>query len=171
MTATLEAPVTPARAQLPGARMLRRTLWLIVVTALSAFTYGSLLVASKGGGVGPTVWVDANGNHVDADGRPTDATQTTVNVVLHANPAMYVPLALIALGAIMLVLRRAHDEETAIRILSWAMWIIPAVAVAAIVIGYVWFFHTPLDYWVQPGWRFATFPFGSVDVTTQPGTP
>lgn len=168
MTATLETPRTKVRAPLPGARMLRRALWLIVVTALSAFAYSSLLVASRGGGVGPQVWVDASGHHVDADGNPTDAAATTVNVVMHANPAMYVVLAALALGAIVLVLRRAVDEAGAVRILTWAMWIVPAVAVVAIVVGYVWFMRTPLDYWAQTGFHFAGFPFASVSVTTTP---
>ncbi|GAA4189739.1 hypothetical protein GCM10022288_18030 [Gryllotalpicola kribbensis] len=165
MTATLETPATTTRTPLPGARMLRRTVWLIVVAAVSAFGYGSLVLASKGGGVGPEVFVDGNGNHVDANGNPTDATQTSVNVVMHASPVIYVLIAAIALGAIAVVLRRAPDEASVVRILTRAMFVAPAVALIAVIVAYAWFRAIPIDYWVQPGWHVAPFPFGSVEVT------
>jgi hypothetical protein len=165
MTATLEKPAARTRMPLPGARLLRRAVWLFVVTAISALGYGNLVLASKGGGVGPEVFVDANGNHLDADGNPTDATQTMLNVVMHASPAIYVLLAVIALGAIVVVLRWASDEASAVRILTRAMFIVPAVALVSLVVAYAWFRVIPLDYWVQPGWHVAPFPFGSVEVT------
>ncbi|GAA4180587.1 hypothetical protein [Gryllotalpicola koreensis] len=154
MTATLEKAAARTRMPLPGARMLRRTLWLIVVTGLSMLAYGTVLVGSHGGGAGDPANPSAT---VDAQLRPSFA--------------MYAVLAVIALGAIVLVLRRAADEASAVRILTIAMIVVAALTVAAIIVGYVWFFAVPLDYWAQPGWHFAPFPFGSVHVTVTPTTP
>lgn len=172
MTATFETPpATQTRLPLPGARMLRRALWLVVAAALSGFGYSSLVLASKGGGVGPEVFTDASGNHVDADGHPTDATQSMVNVVMHASPAIYLLLALVVPGAVVIVLRWAPDEASALRVLTGAMFVVVGVALVSLVVAYLWFRAIPLDYWTQPGWHIAPFPFGLVEVTTQPGTP
>ena len=165
MRATVEKPSILVRETLPGARMLGRVFWLLVVAVVSGFAYSISLLGSHGGGHGG---VDANGNYLDANGNPTTTPSLEVNAVLHANPAIPVLLAVIALVAIILVLRVAHDERSALRILNVAIILVPVVAVCCVVVGYVWFFAMPLDYWTGSGAHFLGFPFASVDITVQP---
>jgi hypothetical protein len=166
MSITVEKQAT-VREPLPGERILSRAFWLIVVAVASGFAYSTLLLGSHGGGRGG---MDANGNYLDANGNPTTTPPVEMNAVLHANPAILVLLGVIVLGAIILVLRFARDEHTAVRIINLAMIVVAVVAVCCVVAGYVWFFATPLDHWTGNGLHYSGFPFASVNVTTQPMT-
>ena len=79
---------------LPGARILRRVLWLLVVAVASGFVYSSVLLASHGGGLGG---VDSDGNYLDAAGNPTTTAPEEINVVMHSNPAIDVLIARLVL--------------------------------------------------------------------------
>lgn len=165
MPAAVEKPSPLVRETSPGAWMLGRVFWLLLVAVVSGFAYSISLLGSHGGGRGG---VDANGNYLDENGNRTTAPPLEVNAVLHANPAIPVLLAVIVLGAIILVLRVARDERSALRILNATMIVVPVVAVCSVVVGYVWFFAMPLDYWTGSGAHFLGFPFASVDITVQP---
>jgi len=165
MTTTLEKPPASARASLPGARMLRRALWLAVVASLSWFAYSRLLLASKGATAGG---VDGSGNYLDAAGHITDSAPIATSAVMRANPAIGVLLSAIVVAAIIFVLRLARDEATAVRILGRATIVVAAVALCALVGGYAWFEATPLTAWTDSGIHFTGFPFATVSVTTEP---
>ena len=167
MPATVEKSSTLVRETLPGGRILGRVFWLLVIAVVSGFAYSISLLCSQGGGRGG---VDANGNYLDENGNRTTDPPLEVNAVLHANPAIPVLLAVIVLVAIILVLRVAHDERSALRILNVTMIVVPVVAVCSVVVGYVWFFAMPLDYWTGSGAHFLGFPFASVEIAIQPMT-
>lgn len=165
MTTTLEKPAAPERGALPGARILHRVLWLLVVAVAGGFVYSHALLASDGGGLGG---VDSDGHYLDAAGNPTTTAPEQITAVMHANPAIDVLLGVIVFTALILVLRIARDDGTATRILTVAMIVVATVAGCAIIAGYTWFLATPLDYWTAPGPHYTGFPFASVTVTTQP---
>ena len=165
MTVTTEKPLKRVREPFPGALMLRRVLWLLVVAAASGFAYSMFLLASKGGGFGG---VDSDGSYIDADGNPTTAPPVQINVVAHASPAIPVLLGVIVLAGIILALRVSSDERPALRVLNVTMVVVAAVAVCSLAAGYAWFLATPLDYWTGSGTHFTGFPFAAVDVTTGP---
>ena len=143
MTVAAEKPEAQGRDSLPGGRILRQVLWLLVVTIGSGFTYSFFLLASKGAAFGG---VDANGGYIDAHGNPTTTAPWQINAVAHASPAIPVLLGAIVLAAIVLVLRVARDEDAALRVLNLSMAVIAAIAACSLVVGYVWFFATPVDY-------------------------
>lgn len=157
---------TPVREPLPGGRILLRVFWLLVVAVVSGLGY-STLSGSHAGGHGR---VDGNGNYLDAHGNQTTTPPLEVNAVLHPNPSIPVLLGVIVLAAIIIVLRVAHDERSALRILNMTMIVVPVVAVSCVIVGNAWFFAMPLDYWTSSAVHYLGFPFASVDVTVQPMT-
>jgi hypothetical protein len=156
---SVRTPPAPERRPLPGARIVRRVVWLLIVTVASGCLYSNLLTAGYSGAVLPHQNVGPAGT--------TQSGPMQVTAVMHASPAMNALLGIIVVAALIVVLRVAHDEQSAVTILNLTMITIVAVAVGALVAGYVWFYMTPLDHWAAVGPHFTGFPFVSVDVATE----
>lgn len=159
----LETP--PATPSVPGAEVLARVRRLLVVGLIAAFGYSMLVHAGKGycpGGV------NAGGSFIDAAGNVTDTAPICVSLTLHPSVLVYVAIAVVAFGALTLVLRRATDIPSAIRYLDRAAAVIAILTVASVVISQIWFAMIPITDWDGTGTFFYPFPFGSVEFETEP---
>jgi hypothetical protein len=162
-TSRSEAPAI-ARS-LPGSEIIARVRRLLVVGLAGAVGYSLFMTSGKGycpGGV------SADGSFVDAAGEPTDTAPMCVYLDLHPSPVIFIALAAIVLTAITLVLRRAADSSSALRYLDRAAAAIAILAIASVVISQIWFALIPITDWDGAGTFFYPFPFGSVELRTEP---
>lgn len=154
-------------AALAGRSVVARIRRLIVVAVVAIAGYATFTMASRGycpGGV------TAEGAFIDGAGNPTDVAATCVNLTLQPSGLVYLAVAVIVIGAVTQVLRRAHDEMSAIRCLDRAATLVAILAVASVTISQVWFFMIPIADWNGTGTFFYPFPFGSVDMDVTPTT-
>lgn len=143
---------------------IRRTLiWTIV----AGLVYATFMTGSKGicpGGI------DANGGFIDADGRSVEQAPLCVTLTLRPSVFVYVGIALIVLIAIGRV-AKAPDERAALKTLERAIQGAGLLVAVALVVSHVWFQLTPLEHFSSGSWTyFSPFPFGVIDVVTEPMT-
>ncbi|QDE36009.1 hypothetical protein FIV50_15160 [Microbacterium foliorum] len=162
-TSRSEAPLQAS--SLPGVEIIARVRRLLVVALAAAAGYSIFMTSNKGhcpGGVA------ADGSFVGASGNATDTAPTCVTLSLQPSALVFVAIAVIAFAAITLVLRRAADIPSALRYLDRAAAAIAILAVTSVVISQIWFVMIPITDWDGTGTFFYPFPFGSVDLTTEP---
>lgn len=155
---------------LAGHAVIARIRRLLILTLIVGVVYSAVTAASAGGCLGG---VDGSGGFIDSQGRPTDVAPMCVQVTLRPSPLVFVAIGLIVLLALGRVLK-AVDEQTALRTLDRAAAGIGVLAVVAIVVSHVWFQLVPVQELMAGSWTvFSPFPFGTIDVTTDPmtGTP
>jgi hypothetical protein len=136
-----------------------------VVGLAAAVGYSMFMTSSKGycpGGV------TADGSFIDAAGNATDTAPTCVNLTLQPSPLILAAIAAIAFAAITMVLRRAADIPSALRYLDRAAAAIVILAVISVAISQIWFAMIPITDWDGTGTFFYPFPFGSVELRTEP---
>ncbi|WP_193509645.1 hypothetical protein [Cryobacterium sp. BB736] len=152
---------------LPGADLLALVRRLIVAAMIAAVVYSALMSGSKGGCPGI---VPVSGGRTGSFESTVDVVRSCVNLSLRPSPLVYIALALIVVWAIGAVLRKAHDEQEATRILERAVVIVNVVALGSVLISQVWFWLIPLDNWVGGRTFFYPFPFGVIDLEISPMT-
>ena len=150
---------------LPGATIIRRIRRLLFWAAGTALVYSALATASKGGCPGG---VTGDGGYLDANGDPTAVAPMCVNLTLRPSSLIIIMIGAAVLVAISLVLRRAHSEAAAIRILDRTAIVIVVVTVGWTVLTMVSFLSIPLDGWDGTGPFFIPFSFGNIDVDISP---
>ncbi|MEL0625407.1 hypothetical protein V6245_00465 [Salinibacterium amurskyense] len=141
---------------------------LIITAALAAFGYGAFLMAGRSycpGGF------SGDGDFIDADGNVTESVPQCISLTLGPSGVIYVAIAVITILAIRAVHRRASTVADAVRYLDRAAASVVILAVASLVISYVWFWQIPIMDWDGGGTFFFPFPFGAVDVNISPMQP
>jgi len=165
MTQISRPEASATATSLPGFEIIARLRRLLVVGAAAALGYSLFMTSGKGycpGGV------SADGGFLDAAGNPTDTAPMCVYLDLHPSPVIFIALAVIVFTAITMVLRRAADAPSAIRYLDRAAAAVAILAIASVVISQIWFALIPITDWDGTGTFFYPFPFGSVDLRTEP---
>lgn len=160
MTETVES-TDLSQAKVIVARIQR----LIITAALAAFGYGAFLTAGKGYCAGG---FNSDGDVLDGDGNVTDSVPQCISLTLGPSGIIYVAIAVITILAIRAVHRRASTVADAMRYLDRAAAGIVILAVASLIISYVWFSLIPIMDWHGGGTFFFPFPFGAVDVDISP---
>lgn len=162
-------PPSPAAQDtiLPGATIIARLRFLLIVASGAGLVYGAVLKASQGfcpGGL------SGDGGYTDAHGQPTTVPPSCITLTLGPSPLVFLALAVIVIVAISRILRRARTQEHAVRIANKAAVVVVAVAAGSLVIAYVWFAFIPVRSWVpdEPYFFLYPFPFGTVDVVIEP---
>ncbi|WP_378143938.1 hypothetical protein ACFJGV_10860 [Cnuibacter sp. UC19_7] len=162
-------PPSPATqdAILPGAAIIARIRFLLIVASGAGVVYGAVMRASSGfcpGGV------RGDGGYTDAHGQATTVPPSCITLTLGPNPLVFVALAVIVVVAVTRILRRAQTQQHAIRIANKAAIVVVAVAAGSLVIAYVWFVLIPVQSWVpdEPYFFLYPFPFGTVDTIIKP---
>ncbi|MEV8176290.1 hypothetical protein [Microbacterium sp. NPDC079176] len=162
-TARRDAPTT--ESAVPGMEIIARVRRLVVVALVAALGYSTFMTSGKGycpGGVA------ADGGFIDAAGKATETAPTCVYLTLQPSPLILFAFAAIVLAAITAVLRRAQDIPSAIRYLDRAAAAVAILAVVSVAISQIWFAMIPITEWDGTGTFFYPFPFGSVELTTEP---
>lgn len=168
MTVSVGPPSPTAHdATLPGATIIARLGFLLIVAAGAGVVYGAVMRASSGfcpGGV------RGDGSYIDAHGQSTTVPPSCITLTLGPNPLVFIALAVIVIVAVTRILRRATTQEHAIRMANRAAIVVVAVAAGSLVIAYVWFALIPVRSWVpdEPYFFLYPFPFGSVDTVIEP---
>ena len=165
MSHTSSSETLQTAPSLPGVEIIARIRRLLVVGLVAAAGYSMCTTAGAGycpGGV------DADGGFIDAAGNATDTAPMCITLTLRPSGLVFLAIAAIAFGAITLVLRRAVDVPSALRYLDRAAAAIVIITVASVVISQIWFALIPITEWDGTGAFFYPFPFGSVDMDTQP---
>ncbi|MFF0910799.1 hypothetical protein ACFWZW_08950 [Microbacterium enclense] len=159
MTTTTESstPLLPGSAIIVGIRSL--LIWAIVASALLA-TFLRGTHASCSGGLTP----DGRG-FLGPDGAPTDVEPRCGMVTLSPSPLLFLLLALIVIGTITRILRRAEDEDHAFRILNNARMAIIVLSLVALAVGWIAIMTVRVDDWSSYS-LFSPLPFGQFDVDT-----
>lgn len=165
MSHTSSSETLQTTTSLPGAEIIARIRRLLVVGLLAAAGYS--MFATAGAGYCPG-GVDADGGFIDAAGNATDTAPMCITLTLRPSALVFIAVAAIAFGAITLVLRRAVDVPSALRYLDRAAAAIVIITVASVVISQIWFALIPITEWDGTGAFFYPFPFGSVEMDTQP---
>jgi len=165
VTAHVATTTVRDAGSLPGRAVISRIRRMLAVALVAGFAYTAVTVAVAGGCDGG---YDGNGGFVDAAGRSTDLPPTCVQLTLRPTPLVVIAIGLIVMFAIGRVLR-AVDERAAVRTLDRAAAGIGILAVVAVVVSHVWFQLVPLDGLMSGSWTvFSPFPFGTIDVSTEP---
>ncbi len=165
MSQTSRSEATLQASSLPGVEVIARVRRLLLIGLAAAAGYSIFMTSNKGycpGGV------TADGSFTDAAGNVTDTAPLCVSLSLHPSPLVFIAIAAIAFAAITMVLRRAADIPSAIRYLDRAAAVIAILAVASVVISQIWFAMIPITDWDGTGTFFYPFPFGLVELTTEP---
>lgn len=165
MTLPAAAHYATATGSLPGRAVIARIRRMLVVALAVGFAYTAVTVASASGCAGG---FDGGGGFVDSAGRTTELPPTCVQLTLRPTPLVVIAIGLIVMLAIGRVLT-AVDERAALRTLDRATAGIGVLAAVAIVVSHVWFQLVPLDDLMSGSWTvFSPFPFGTIDVSTEP---
>lgn len=162
-TSRSDAPLQAS--SLPGVEIIARVRRLLLVGLAAAAGYSMFMTSYKGycpGGVA------SDGSFTDAAGNATDTAPLCVSLLLQPSVLVFIAIAAIAFAAITMVLRRAADIPSAIRYLDRAAAAIVILAVVSVVISQIWFAMIPITDWDGTGTFFYPFPFGSVELTTEP---
>ena len=163
-----EHPVTETtdRAFVPSVLLLARIRRLVIAVIVAGLAY-SLSVASKAICAGG---VNGAGEFVDSSGNTTDAAPSCLSLHLGPSPVMFVAFAAIVVIALTRVIKRARNEQDALRTVDRAVIVVVVLAVASIVIAQVWFSLIPVSDWTPTGsYSFLyPFPFGSVELSIAP---
>lgn len=152
-------------SSLPGIEIVARVRRVLVVGLVATAGYSMFMTGSKAycpGGV------HADGSFVDAAGNATDTAPICVSLSVQPSGLVFLAIAAIAFGALTKVLRRAVDVPSAIRYLDRAAAVIAILRVASVAISQIWFAMIPLTDWDGTGTFFYPFPFGSVELETEP---
>lgn len=150
---------------LPGGAIIVRIRRLLVLALAAASAYSVFTRGTKGicpGGF------DGNGGFLDADGNATEIAPSCVQLTLGPSPLVLIAAALLVIGALTRVLRRAENVEAAIRTLDRTATIIVGVLVASCAIAVVWFALIPIADASESWSAVYPFPFGSVEMTIAP---
>lgn len=154
----------PAHAVMPGGRVLDEVRRLVVTALVAGVGYSFFTSAGQGRCVGG---VDADGGFVDRYGQQTDAVPACIDLTLRPSPVVFLVLAAIVAWVVTRVVRRATDEDAALRIIGRAGPAVIVAAIVSVVLSQVVFSAIPLEGWdgtgtpVVPGWL-------SVDVVISP---
>lgn len=162
-TSRSEAPLKAS--SLPGVEIVARVRRLLAVGLAAAVGYSLFMTSGKGycpGGV------TGDGGFTDAAGNATETAPMCAYLTLQPSALIFIAIAAIAFAAITMVLRRAADVPSALRYLDRASAAIAILAVASVVISQIWFAMIPITDWDGTGTFFYPFPFGSVELRTEP---
>lgn len=165
MPQTLRSKTSLEASSLPGVEIVARIRRLLVVGLVAAVGYSMFMTGSKGycpGGV------NADGSFIDAAGNTTDTAPMCVTLTLQPSWLVFFAIAAVAFGALTMVLRRAADVSSAIQYLDRAAAAIAILTVASVAISQIWFAMIPITDWDGTGTFFYPFPFGSVELETEP---
>lgn len=165
MSQTSRSEALLKTSSLPGVEIVARVRRLLAVGLAAAAGYSLFMTSGKGycpGGV------TADGGFTDAAGNATETAPLCVNLSLQPSALIFIAIAAIAFAAITMVLRRAADVPSALRYLDRASAAISILAVASVVISQIWFAMIPITDWDGTGTFFYPFPFGSVELRTEP---
>lgn len=160
-TAESTTPLLPGSAIIVGIRSL--LIWAIVSSALVA-TFLRGTHASCSGGLAS----DGRG-FLGPDGAPTDIEPRCGTVTLSPSPLLFLLFAVIVIGAITRILRRAENEDHAFRILNNARMAIVVLSLVGLAVGWIAIMTLRVDDWSSFS-LYSPLPFGQFDVETVPIT-
>ncbi len=154
-------PLLPGSALLVGIRSL--LVWAIVASAVSAMFLRGTHQSCSGG-------LAANGQgFIDAGGAPTAIEPRCGSIELSPSPLLFALLAVVVIGTITRILRRAGDEDHAFRMLNNARMAIVVLTLVALAVGWVAIMTVHVDDWSSFS-LYSPLPFGQFDIETWPIT-
>jgi hypothetical protein len=160
----MEKPVSASA--LSGTAVLQRVRSLLIVALAGALVYSILNTATWARCLGG---YDGTGGFINESGEATDLAPMCLTVTLRPNATMYVVLALVVIGALSSILKKARSEMDALRYLTAARVVIVVLVIISVVVSHVWFWNLPVDGWDGGATNFISpNPFGSVTAVVAP---
>jgi hypothetical protein len=151
---------------LSGTAVLRRVRSLLVMALAGALIYSILTTATWARCLGG---YDGTGGFIDGSGGATDLAPVCLTVTLRPNSTMYAVIALVVIGALSSILKKARSEVDALRYLTAARVVIVVLVIISVVVSHVWFWTLPVDDWNGGATNFISpNPFGSVTAIVAP---
>ncbi|HRN29031.1 MAG TPA: hypothetical protein PK781_05360 [Terrimesophilobacter sp.] len=108
--------------------------------------------------------IRADGTFIDSAGNIVATAPPCIQLTLRPSLLIYLAIAVIVVGSLTIVLRRARSQADALNYLNRGAIVIGILVIASIIIAQTWFLAIPITEWDGSSAFLYPFPFGAIDV-------